>query len=289
MAKTLGVACSAQLSRVSAPRALCSSFAPLVPSWMVSRRSIGSSMSAGSCTNIEETLFEPWSSGASSARTDTGTTPTSGLEGSSSPPRRKFRSAPVQMASTTSLTVVPRWFFRRFTSSRPTAEKATDRRRVREPLKDVRGAERGRAALPSPGSPSDRLRTRRTLRTRRPVVTRSRVISKGRMVRATAAWVMSSSWDGIRPSVRCSGVRAGGSGSGDRSKRIDSSSAPDTPSTVEWCILVMKPIRSLARPSMTHISHSGFERSSWRPVMSPAMSASSFSPPGFGTAARRTW
>ena len=222
-------------------------------------------------------------------RTDTGTTATNGLSGSSSPSIRNRRSAPVQMAKTTSLTVVPMASFSRFTSWRPTAERATDRRLVRVPLNEVRGADRGSAALPSPGRLSDPWRTWRTCRMRCPVVNTSLAISNGRMVRAMTARVISSRLEGTWLSTMPGSGAGRSAGSGSRSKSTDNSSAPETPSTVEWCILAMNPMRPSDRPSTIHISHSGRARSSGRPVMSPATEASSRRPPGPGTAANRTW
>ena len=103
------------------------------------------------------------------------------------------------------------------------------------------------------------------------------------MDRATAAWAISSSPEGIRSSTGASGrLDLAAPGSGSRSKSTESSSAPDTPSTVEWCILATKPMSSSASPSTIHISHSGRARSSWWPVISPVRSASSRSPPGLG-------
>ena len=54
----------------------------------------------------------------------------------------------MQTARTTSLTVVPVAFLSRFTSSRPMAVSATLLRLVRAALNEVRGADKGRAALP---------------------------------------------------------------------------------------------------------------------------------------------
>jgi len=55
---------------------------------------------------------------------------------------------------------------------------------------------------------------------------------------------------------------SGGRGSGVTSSMISNSPAPETPSTIAWCILVSVATRPPATPSMTHISHSGRERSS---------------------------
>jgi len=47
-------------------------------------------------------------------------------------------------------------------------------------------------------------------------------------------------------------------GSGSRSKRTPKSSAPETPSTVEWCMVAMSASFPFSRPSTIHISHSGW-------------------------------
>ena len=64
--------------------------------------------------------------------------------------------------------------------------------------------------------------------------------------------------------------------------------APETPSTVQWCILVKIATLPDSRPSMTTNSHSGRDRSSGMPAMCPHRSASSRSPPGDGSAIRCT-
>ena len=236
---------------------------------------------------MDETWFEPVAT--PSGRTETGTTATRGRSGSSSPSWRNRRSAPVQTARTTSFTVVPMAFFNRFTSSRRMAEKATRRRRLMAALNEVRGAERGRAAFGPDERSSCRRRTRRTSKIRKPVRTKSSATSTGRMAPVTRAPATSSTPEGTRSSTRAGSGGGRSAGSASRSKSTDSSAAPETPSTVEWCILATRAMRPPSTPSTTQISHIGLLRSSCWPAMSPARSPSSRSPPGRGTAARRTW
>jgi hypothetical protein len=66
-------------------------------------------------------------------------------------------------------------------------------------------------------------------------------------------------------------------------------SVPETPSTMEWCTLLTTAQRPSPRPSATHISHSGFERSSFCAITRPTRLRISWSPPGAGSAVRRTW
>ena len=77
----------------------------------------------------------------------------------------------------------------------------------------------------------------------------SRVISKGRKTRAASASLISSA---ARRGCGSSPIGSGGSairaGSASRSKRTESSAAPDMPSTVEWCILAMTAIRPPLQP-----------------------------------------
>ena len=66
---------------------------------------------------------------------------------------------------------------------------------------------------------------------------------------------------------------ASGGASGSIEVRCEMRLAPETPSTVAWCILENTAIRSRPSsstyPSMTHISHSGRDRSSGRPASRP--------------------
>jgi len=95
------------------PECLVLLFRPRVPSWMRSRRLMGSASCTGRATNIAETLLAP--------RTRRGRAPRDAR-----PHERDVgqlvasveitAERPVQMPSTTSLTVVPVAFLRRFTS-----------------------------------------------------------------------------------------------------------------------------------------------------------------------------
>ncbi len=80
-----------------------------------------------------------------------------------------------------------------------------------------------------------------------------------------------------------------GDGSGERSNSAATSSAPETPSMIEWCTLVTRATRPCSRPSTTWNSQRGRRRSSGLDATSATNAASSSRPPGFGTAARRTW
>ena len=105
---------------------------------------------------------------------------------------------------------------------------------------------------------------------------------------AAAAW---RAWPGAGPGAarrrRRSPGRwaAGGAGAAGRSSvsggasgsRLHSSEtrlAPDTPSTVAWCIFVNTAIEPSSSPSMTHISQSGLLRSRACPARSPHTAAS---------------
>ena len=69
----------------------------------------------------------------------------------------------------------------------------------------------------------------------------------------------------------------------------ESSSVPDTPSTMQWWVLDAIAHRSPSRPSTIQISHSGFDRSSCWDMIRPTSRRSSLSPPGAGSAVWRTW
>ena len=182
---------------------------------------------------MAETLLAPRRL-ASVGTVDTGTVATSGSSGNSSPSRRYRRKAPVHTARTTSLSVVSQARLMRLASSREMEEKATRRCGVMAALSEVRGVVRGSAARPCP-----RARTRRTSSRARPVRQASFVIPRGRVRRVPSDWATSWRSDG-----RCSSTDTGASGagraggSGSRSKSWDSNSAPETPSMVQWWILV---------------------------------------------------
>ena len=87
----------------------------------------------------------------------------------------------------------------------------------------------------------------------------------------------------------CHGGISVGVGRRSSSKITLSRSVPDTPSTMQWCSLFTSAQRPPTRPSAIHISHSGFERSSFCAITRPTRLRNSSSPPGAGNAVRRTW
>ena len=107
----------------------------------------------GSRGIITETRL-PNARASSAVLTETGTMASSGLEGSSSCSINQRRSAVVQSARTTSLTVTPKAFFTRLTSSSGSDPNATRRCGVILRLKDVRGGRPGGGWI-TPPSPSE--------------------------------------------------------------------------------------------------------------------------------------
>ena len=88
------------------------------------------------------------------------------------------------------------------------------------------------------------------------------------------------------PTTTPSGCGAGcqASGAGDRasgvaSRMTASNSVPDTPSTMQWCVLDTIAQRSPSTPSTIQISHSGLDRSSCWDMMRPTSRRSSSSAP----------
>src|ERR1700733_7334320 len=78
-------------------------------------------------------------------------------------------------------------------------------------------------------------------------------------------------------------------GSRSRSNRARPGSTPETPSTREWWVLRMIANRPSARPSTSHCSHSGLERSScWDATREASRNSCSWLPGG-GSAVWRTW
>jgi hypothetical protein len=104
-------------------------------------------------------------------------------------------------------------------------------------------------------------------------------------------------WASAEPTIRgvlgCgAGAHGGLSAGGDRrssSKITLSRSVPDTPSTMQWWTFLTIAQLPSSRPSAIHISHSGFERSSFCAITRPTRLRSSSSPPGAGSAVRRRW
>jgi hypothetical protein len=81
---------------------------------------------------------------------------------------------------------------------------------------------------------------------------------------ATLTQASASALTGCGPELPmlCLTSSEGGRGSGVMSSRISPSPAPETPSTIEWCILVSVATRPFCSPSITHSSQSGRDRSS---------------------------
>ena len=190
-------------------------------------------------------------------------------------------------ASTTSLTVPPCSVRMALTSARRPRAHAQRRCGPIGPLSDVPAG--GRSSV-------RRLVTARAISAAWPaarpgaraVAHRLRTPSYGIFARCASA----------EPTMR--GVLGSGAGShgggisagGDRrssSKTTLSRSVPETPSTMQWCSLLTSAQRPPPRPSASHISHSGFERSSFCAITRPTRLRSSSSPPGAGSAVRRTW
>ncbi len=61
-------------------------------------------------------------------------------------------------------------------------------------------------------------------------------------------------------------------------------SAPDTPSTRAWWVLLISAKRSRESPPISQISHRGFDLSRRWEKIRPARSFSCSVPPGFGSA-----
>ncbi len=80
-----------------------------------------------------------------------------------------------------------------------------------------------------------------------------------------------------------------GVGSGPRSKRTVARSTPAIPSIIAWWAFVSRPKLPSSSPSMSHISHSGLERSScWENTRATRFWSCSWLP-GDGSAVWRTW
>ena len=123
------------------------SLATVFASRIASSLPTGSSISVARDMNIPDTRLVPGLDSA--ACTDIGTIAMSGLRGRASSPSRYLRRAVEHTASTTSLTVVPKAFFTRLTSTRSTLAKEMDLWPVMVRLNGVRGAVNG-AGMASP-------------------------------------------------------------------------------------------------------------------------------------------
>ena len=149
------------------------------------------------------------------------------------------------------------------------------------PLNEVRGAEKGAAmAVPSRARPM-------VLASSSTDGVSSLAACSGLVRLLTTPRPSSSSSRGSRPNPPSSPSASGGA-SASRLHRCEIRLDPDTPSTVAWCIFENTAILSPSYPSITHISHSGRDRSSGSPARWPASSTSSSYPPGCGRASRCT-
>ena len=81
----------------------------------------------------------------------------------------------------------------------------------------------------------------------------------------------------------------GGAGFGSRSINTVARSTPETPSSMQWCVLLTTAKRESPSPSTSHISQSGLSRSRACEKRRPTSFFSSASPPGAGKAVWRTW
>ena len=101
--------------------------------------------------------------------------------------------------------------------------------------------------------------------------------------------VSRSSGDGAGSGIHGSRPSSGGRPSGPRSKRTVPRSTPAMPSIIAWWVLDSSAKPPPARPSTSHSSHSGLERSSCWEKMRAARFMSCSSLPGAGSAVWRTW
>ena len=114
-----------------------------------------------------------------------------------------------------------------------------------------------------------------------------RKASAGVVARSARARPRTSASVGSGPGTQASGEGEGASGFA--SKRTVVMSTPETPSIRQWWLLVTIPKRPPSRPSTSHISHIGFERSRRWEKMRAASVRSCCSEPGSGSAVWRTW
>ena len=207
--------------------ALWRSFAERIARCAFRTRSAGSGSSVGIGTSIAETRF-PYVPTSSAVLTETGTIATIGSSGSSPLRLSQERSAPAQIATTTSLTVTPKWFLIRLISSSDWRQSATRRWGVIRRLIGLGGACSSRPSSTPPSRVRGRRRASRRLAaarvgtpgTLRIVGTSSRCgNTRGTARSARTGWrgtptsprASIRSWDGI--SSLGSGV-AGASGAG---------------------------------------------------------------------------
>ena len=224
----------------------------------------------------------PWSS---SVRTDTGTSARISTPSVRRPRAiRKSRRAPATTASTTSLTVPPNAFLTVLKSSR-LAVTATKRRcGPIGTFSGVSGAGFRPAQTISP-IPSAASRTRASARSGWDSASSAPSTSASP---ARAAPVSPAATSCVAPGSGC-GCQARPEfgicgGSGERSNSTVARSTPAMPSISEWWVFVISAKRSSSRPSISHISHSGLERSSCWEKMRAVSSCSCSNVPGAGRA-----
>ena len=229
---------------------------------------------------------------SSLGRTDTGMPAVSDLPGSALRSSRKRRSAPPQIASTTSLSVQPA--AAATARSRSMAKRWVAKRRFSRtrPFSTDMGALNG-TTMPSP-DPMALLAILPKAVTSCGTVLACIVISC--MAPATAWVTVGISASGCRAAwlARGAAPEAQNGGSARLAAAVEAmarcnSFTPETPSISEWCILMNSAKRLPSSPSMMVHSQGGRVRSIGVLCSRPTSSPSSRSPPGQGSAAWRTW
>ena len=195
---------------------------------------------------------------------------------------------PVTAASSASLTVAPCALPARLRSASGAVATAKRRLGPWPALSGVIGAE-GRVLASCTSSSVARLRSPAA---RRGSGARARVAlsSSSFCARTTGVAASRARWR-VRSWPRGSHGPSGAgmsSGAGVGSSSTVPMSTAATPSTSAWCIFASSAARPSLRPLITVSSHSGRERSRRRDISRPTSSASSASPPGAGSPARRT-
>ena len=239
---------------------------------------------------------------------------TVGDVGSSSWASSQRRSAPAQTATTTSLNVTSAACFTARTSSIGSRAMANRRDDVTGALNDNRGARPvGCSSISSPASLVGSSRARPSSpgvrRITSTAVSRtpghcSPADRRARSARRPGNPAAHRSWSGSGPARRASpsngpepcaghldrrGRHDGGRAAGSVSSSAVISSAPVLSSIAATWTLAYRATRSSGRPSMTHSSHSGRDRSSGVAWARPTRRASAASSPPGGSAVWRTW
>ena len=182
------------------------------------------------------------------------------------------------------MTVPPRVFLTRLNSPRSARTKASRRWGPISTLNGVLVAETPASSI-FPVAPIPRS----TWRGPRRAARKPRTISGGLVRRSRIASLSRSRSEGSGLGAHLGGRSGGGGGSSSRSNRTVVMSTPETPSTSAWWLLPTIANRSPSRPSTSHSSHSGFERSSCWEKIREARLRSCSSEPGAGSAVWRTW